>query len=405
VAALYALLSERIPAVRVVRSFAKEEAELAELDDRIDAHRALGLAGMKATAWQGGLATLICGLGTSAVVVYGAVLAGRGRLTVGELLASCSLVAQLYSPITRLAGFQSMMAATLVAVDRITDLLDEPETISDRPKARRLRRPKGGLTYRGVTFAYRPGGRPVLDRVDLKVEPGMTVGLFGASGSGKSTLLALAPRIYDLDSDGGSILLDGRDVRSLGIADLRRAVALVPQQAMLFEGTFRSNLSYAAPDADPGRVRRALETADLATLVESLPLGLDAPVGERGQTLSGGQRQRLALARALVADPAVLLLDDCTSALDAETEARIQSALRRHRPGRTSVIVSHKVSSVRDADLIVVLDAGRVAEQGTHDELVRLGGLYGDAYLRQTGVLMPAAARPGRSRRRPAPTA
>ncbi len=322
-------------------------------------------------------------------------LVGRGRLTVGELLAFYALLAQLYEPIVRLTGLQAMIAATLVAVDRIVEVLDEPETVPPRP-ASRPRRAEGSLAYRDVSFAYAPGGRAVLDRVDLELEPGMTVGLLGASGSGKSTLLALAPRIYDLAEGGGAILLDGRDVRGLDLADLRRAVALVPQQAMLFEGTIRSNLTYARPDAGERLIREALEVADLAAWWTSLPLGLDTPVGERGQTLSGGQRQRLALARALVADPAVLLLDDCTSALDAETEARIQDALVDHRPDRTRLIVSHKVSSVRDADLIVVLDRGRVIERGTHDELIAREGVYAGVYRRQTGSLLeflPSAAR------------
>jgi ABC-type multidrug transport system fused ATPase/permease subunit len=394
VAGLYALLSERIPAVRVVRSFAREGAELDELDARIDAHRAVGWAGMRAVAWQGAATTMVGGLGTVAVVAYGASLAAHGRISVGDLLAFYALVTQLYQPIVRLTGAQSMIAATLVAVDRIAEVLDEPEPAPRRPTRPLARRPRGGLTYRNVSFAYGPGLRPVLDGVDLDIPPGTTLGLLGPSGSGKSTLLALAPRIYELSDGEGSILLDGRDVRDLDPAGLRRVVALVPQQAWLFEGTIRSNLTYAAPGASPEAIRRALETADLAELVDRLPLGLDTPVGERGQTLSGGQRQRLALARALLADPAVLLLDDCTSALDAETEARVQAALRDHRPGRTCVVVSHKVSSVRHADQIVVLDAGRVAERGTHHDLLRRGGLYAAMYRSQT---RPAVARARRA--------
>jgi ABC-type multidrug transport system fused ATPase/permease subunit len=245
----------------------------------------------------------------------------------------------------------------------------------------------------------------VLDGVGLKIEPGMTLGLLGESGSGKSTLLALAPRIYDLDGDGGAILLDGQDVRGLAVADLRRAMALVPQRATLFGGTIRSNLTYARPDADPKRIRDALEVADLAAPVGALPMGLDTPVGERGQTLSGGQRQRLALARALIADPAVLLLDDCTSALDAETEARIQDAVAAYRPGQTRLIVSRKVSSIRDADLIVVLDRGRVVERGADDELIKRGNLCAGTYRRQTESLVHALAQPGPSATSPCDSA
>ncbi|HEY2158233.1 MAG TPA: ABC transporter ATP-binding protein, partial [Isosphaeraceae bacterium] len=248
IAAVYALLSERVSAVRVVRSFAREDAELAELDRRLDAHRTLAWSSQKAVAGQGAVASFVGGLGSVAVVAVGSALVGRGRMTVGEMLAFYALVAQFYGPILRLAGLQPMIAGTLAAVDRIVEVLDESEPVPARP-ASRPRRVRGSLVYRGVTFAYAPGGRRVLDDIDLEIEPGMTVGLLGASGSGKSTVLSLAPRIYDLDEAGGAILLDGRDVRGLDPAGLRRAVALVPQRAMLFRGTIRSNLTYARPDA------------------------------------------------------------------------------------------------------------------------------------------------------------
>ncbi len=212
----------------------------------------------------------------------------------------------------------------------------------------------------------------------------MKVGILGPSGSGKNTLLGLAPRLYDLHEGGGAVQFDGVDVRDYRLSDLRRAVALVPQQAVLFEGTILSNLTYARPGTSREIVRRVLEVADLSGLVEGLPLGLDTPVGERGFTLSGGQRQRVALARALIADPAVLLLEDCTSALDAETEARIQSVLEEYLPDRTCLIVSHRVSSVRHADQIIVLGAQQILEQGTHEELLALGGWYAQALKLQS---------------------
>jgi ABC-type multidrug transport system fused ATPase/permease subunit len=386
-ASIYALLSERVSAVRVVRSFAQEAAELAEFDARIDAHRAICWESMRAGARQGAAATALGGLGTVVVVAFGAVLVARGQLTVGGLLAVYGLVPQLYGPIVRLAGLQAMLAATRVAVDRMVEVLDEPEIVADRPDARPVRRPRGALAYRDVSFAYAAAARPVLQRIDLDLDPGMTLGLLGASGSGKSTALALAPRLYDLAEGQGAVLLDGQDVRGLRVADLRRAVCLVPQQAILFEGTIGTNLLYAAGQAPDAVIRRALEAVDLATTLEALPMGLETPVGERGLTLSGGQRQRLALARALVTDPAVLLMDDCTSALDAETEARIRQALRELRPGRTTVIVSHKLASVQHADLIVVLEEGRILEQGTHDSLLALGGLYARTFRQQARAL------------------
>jgi ABC-type multidrug transport system fused ATPase/permease subunit len=387
VSAIYALLSERVSAVRVVRSFAKEEAELAALDERIDAHRALVWENTRAGACLAALATLISGLGTVAVLAGGAVLVGRGELSVGHLLAFYALVGQLYGPIVRLTQFQATAQATCVSVERLFEVLDEPEPVADRPGARPIARPAGALRFDDVAYAYRAGGPRVLDGIDLAIKPGTTVGILGASGAGKSTLLALAARLYDVPDGDGIVRFDGIDVRDLRLGDLRRAVALVPQQALLFEGTIRSNLAYARPESDDARLWRALEIADLAATVRALPLGLDTPVGERGLSLSGGQRQRLALARALVAEPAVLLLDDCTSALDAETEARVQAALREHRPDRTCVIVSHKAASVCRADWIIVLDAGRVVEQGTHEDLLDLGGHYAATYRAQTYAL------------------
>jgi ABC-type multidrug transport system fused ATPase/permease subunit len=394
VSSLYALLSERVSAVRVVRSFAKEDDELAELDQRIDHHRELSWANTRAAAALGAIATLISGLGTVFVIAYGIILVGRGRLTVGELLAIYALVSQLYQPIVRLTQFQTTALATLVSVERLFEIFDEPEPIRDRDGALSIVRARGALEYRSVSFAYSSDGPHVLDGVSLRIEPGMRVGVLGESGAGKSTLMALAPRLYDIpegiDSTGkpwGTVCFDGHDVRNLKLADLRRAVALVPQHALLFEGTIRTNLLYANPDATETQMREALVIADLAETVASMQGGLDTPVGERGYSLSGGQRQRLALARAIVAQPAVLLLDDCTSALDAETEARIQLALDEHLPGRTCLIVSHKVASVRRADLIVVLEAGRLIEHGTHSQLLALGGYYAATYRQQTSAL------------------
>ena len=387
IASIYALLSERISAARVVRSFAQEDAELAELDRQVDAHRDLNLRNLDTGAALNALATLATGLGTVLVLASGVYLIGRSRLTVGELMAFYALIAQLYLPIVRLTQFQITATATRISVGRLYEVLEEPEPIVDRPGALPVVAPRGELAFDGVTFAYGEGMRPTLCGLTLRVEAGSTLGIIGPSGAGKSTLLALAPRLYDVAEGAGSVRLDGVDVRDLKVADLRRAVALVPQQALLFEGTIRSNLTYADPSATEDRLRWAVEAADFARTVDGLPLGLDTPVGERGQSLSGGQRQRLALARALVADPAVLLIDDGTSALDAETEARVRRALRQGRPGRTTVVVSHKVASVRHCDAIAVVEDGRVAEFGTHAQLVARGGYYAQAYRQQVRPL------------------
>jgi ABC-type multidrug transport system fused ATPase/permease subunit len=390
-AAVYALLSERGSAVRIVRSFVQEEAELADLDTRVGQHHALGLSAVRLTGWQSAAALLVSGAGTVAVLSMGVVLAANGSLSIGSLLAFFALLAQLYNPIVRLTQFNSTVAGTLAAVERIAEVLEEPEPLTDRSDAKPIRQARGALSFHNVSFSFRKGGPLVLSNVSLDIKPGMRVGIVGASGAGKSSLLALAPRLYEVPDGSGTVTLDDDDVRELRLADLRRAVCLVPQQAALFEGTLRSNLIYARPNATVAQLRRAVEVTDLASLIDDLPLGLDTPVGERGLSLSGGQRQRLALARALLADPAILLLDDCTSALDAQTESRIQAAFDEFLPGRTCLIVSHRVASVLDADHIVVLRTGRIVEGGTHEELLALGGVYAEMVAHQTRVVETAS--------------
>ena len=384
--AIYSLLSERISAVRVVRSFAEEEREVRSLDERIDAHRELSRASLRTGARQTALSGLITGAGTVAVLAIGVVLIRAERLTVGELLTFCTLTAQLYNPIVRLIQFQSGAAATRVAVERMMEILEAPETLRDAPDAQPVDAPRGRLVFEDVSFRYRPDAPPALRGINLTIEAGMTVGVFGPSGAGKSTLLLLAPRLYDVDE--GRIVLDGGDVRQFRQAQLRQAVVLVPQQAVLFEGTLRSNLLYAAPGASASEIRRVLEALDLDELVASLPRGLETPVGDRGHSLSGGQRQRFSLARALLATPTVLLLGDCTSALDAETEQRVRAALTDLLPGRTRLMTSQKVAAIRDADWIIVLEDGRIVEQGPPADLLAVGGLYAVAYRLQTDPLL-----------------
>lgn len=394
VASIYALLSERVSAVRVVRGCAREHSEQAELDTRIERHRELSWQNTRVGARLNLFAAMITGAGTIGVLIGGVTLVGRGWLTMGELLAFYSLIGQLYGPIVRLTQFQATAQSTAVSIERLCEVLDEPETIADRPDARSIAKPEGALAMEDVRFRY--GGeqsKMVIDGVSLAIEPGMIVGVIGPSGAGKTTLLALMARLYDVpEADSGHVLFDGLDVRDWKLADLRAAVALVPQQSLLFEGTIRTNLTYARPDASEEDLTAALELADLRTTVDRLPQGLETPVGERGVTLSGGQRQRLALARAIVANPTVLLLDDCTSALDAQTESRIQEALRTRLKGRTCVIVSQKISSVRNADLILVFDRGRIVEQGRHAELIEQGGWYAETYEAQTSALTLALA-------------
>ena len=372
---LYALLAERLPALRVVRTFGQEKVELQRLHEVQDQYAGVCRRRLRTTALQAAAALFIAGLGTSAVVIGGAWFMASGRLSPGALVAFYALTALLYAPIVRLAQFQASMAGTRVAAERMLELLDEPE--SPRPPVCLPRAEvRGAIEIEDVSFQYSANGRTVLDEISLRVEPGCTLGIVGPSGAGKSTLLALIANLYDPTS--GVISIDEADVCRWPRGDLRRAVALVPQRPILFEGTIRSNLLYAAPDVSVSRLWEVLDAVELGEMVRRRPEGLDAPLGPGGRGLSGGQRQRLALARAVLTHPSILLLDDCTSALDAVTEAKVWLNLASLLPGVTRVVVSHKTNTVRDADEIVVMQAGRVTERGTHEELVGRDGDYAE---------------------------
>ena len=361
-AAVYALLSERISGIRTVRACGAEQRELLALEEQLAEQTSRGRQSLNAISLQGLSAMLIGSVAGGLVVCLAAALVQRQWITLGEAVAFIAYLALLYQPLVRLAQFYGGISATLAAVERISEVLEEPEPPLARQRG--AGRVRGEIQLRKVSFRYRVEGPDVLERIHLRIEPGMTVGIMGDSGAGKSTLLALLPRLYDLPAGGGRILLDGDDIRGLRVSELRKNVVLVPQQARLFEGTLRFNLTYAQRDADERLMWRTLDAVALADLVESLPQGLDTWVGERGASLSGGQRQRLALARALIARPPVLLLDDCTSALDAETEARVRERIASLRPGQTRVIVSHKPQSFLSADWLVVLAQGRIVRQG-----------------------------------------
>jgi ATP-binding cassette subfamily B protein len=343
--------------------------------------------------------TLVASLAVALVYGVGGVLAIDGALTVGTLVALGSLLSRLYGPLTALSNVRVDVMTALVSFERVFEVLDLPPMIDDRPDAHTLPPGPQSVRFDHVDFTYpraeqvslaslevvarvesAPTG-PVLRDVSLTVEPGQMLAIVGPSGAGKTTLTSLIPRLYDVT--GGRVLVGGYDVRDLSLSSLQGAVGVVTQDAHLFHDTIDANLRYAAPDATDEQIWLALESARIADLVRDLPDGLETVVGDRGHRLSGGEKQRLAIARLLLKSPAVVILDEATAHLDSESERYVQEALDSALVGRTSLVIAHRLSTVRAADQIVVVDDGRIVERGTHDELLAGDGLYADLYRTQ----------------------
>lgn len=367
------VVDEAVVGVRVVKGFGQEDRELARLASSAESlfgarARLIGLQARYSPALQA-----IPSLGQVAVLALGGWLAYEGYITLGTFLAFSAYLVQLVAPVRMLAGLFAFGQQARAGAERILDVLDANARVQERPDARVLPPVAGEVRFEGVRFGYTVS-QPVLDGFDLHVAPGDVVALVGASGSGKTTVTGLLPRFYDVAE--GRVLLDGTDVRDVTLDSLRRQVGLVFEDAFLFSDTIAANIAYADPDATPEQIRAAAAAAGAADFVAALPDRYETVVGERGLTLSGGQRQRIALARALLTDPRVLVLDDATSAVDSATEDAIHETLRTLMAGRTTILIAHRRSTLRLARRIVVLDAGRVVDDGTHDELLARSPRY-----------------------------
>ena len=371
---LSALVADRLSGMRVVQGFAREAAEARQIEG---IGRSLYQEGVKAVQMRNRtfpVVRFVANFGNILMLGGGVLLIARGQFTLGGLLAYRGYGRYFYGPIDDLVNINDLLQRAEASGRRIFQVLDAPEAVTEQPDAHDLALPaRGELVFENVTFGYDPA-QPVLHSLSLRVAAGERVALLGASGAGKSTLIGLTTRTYD--PQGGRVTLDGQDVRGLTLPSLRRAAAVMQQDTFLFHDTVLENVRYARPEATPAEVQAALEVAGAAEFVAALPQGLETMVGERGVRLSGGQRQRLAIARVLIAQPAVLLLDEPTSALDTESEAQIVDALERLMRGRTALIVTHRLSLARSADRIVVLEGGRVVEEGTPAALRRRQGRY-----------------------------
>jgi ATP-binding cassette, subfamily B, bacterial len=367
------LVDEAIGGVRVVKGFGQEEQEQEQLETVSANLFASRLRMVRLTARYNPALTAIPSLGMVGVLALGGWLAIHGSITLGTFLAFSAYLAQMVAPVRMLTYMITLGQEARASVIRVFDIIDSRPVITDRPDAIELPRDVAGLSFDDVRFGYQPT-EPVLRGVSFRVEPGETVAVVGASGSGKSTLAQLLPRFYD--PQGGSVRIGGYDVADVTRDSLRAALGLVMEDSFLFSTTVRANIAYGRPDATEKEIVAAAQAAQADEFIARLPGGYDTVVGEQGLTLSGGQRQRVALARALVTDPRVLVLDDATSAIDPRLEAEIHAALREVMQGRTTLIIAHRRSTLHLADRIVVLDSGRVADMGTHEELTERCALY-----------------------------
>jgi ATP-binding cassette subfamily B protein len=376
-------VQETLSGIHVVKAYGSEAHEtrtFTAMSDRFQ-ESSLRLARMRSVI--GPIMNIVGGVGALVVLWLGGRRVLAGRLSVGDLVAFIGYLHLLAWPTMALGWMLSVFQRGRAAMQRLNELFGVAPAIADAPDAAPVVPFRGEIELRDVTFRYpgRPGGPPILDRVSLRIPAGKTVALVGRTGSGKTALAQLLPRLFDVES--GQVLVDGRDVRTLPLAWLRAAVGLVPQDPFLFSRTVRENVAFAVDGLEPDRIAWAVQAAGLARDVADMPAGLDTVVGERGVTLSGGQKQRVTLARVLASDPRVLVLDDALASVDASTEREILDRLQDVFRTRTTVLIAHRLTTVREADEIVVLEQGRVVEQGTHEALLARGAVYPDLFRQQ----------------------
>ncbi|HXF61391.1 MAG TPA: ABC transporter ATP-binding protein [Caldilineaceae bacterium] len=380
IAAVVGNLAENIAGMRVIQAFAQEDASQERFNEVNLANRDANISAMSLSFIFLPTVEFLGTVATAIVLWFGGLAVARDELTLGVVVAFLAYVARFFTPIQELSQLYTTMQAAMAGGERVLELLDTPPAVADPPDGREMPPIVGRVELRNVAFAYKPD-EPVLRDVNLTIEPGQTVALVGPTGAGKTSIANLIARFYDVTE--GAVLIDGIDVRSVTQQSLHRQMGLVPQDPFLFTGTIRDNIRFGAPDASDAAVEEAARLSNAHEFIMALPDGYGTTVQEGGSNLSVGQRQLICIARAVLADPRILILDEATASVDTVTEALIQDALDRLLAGRTSVVIAHRLSTIRNADLICAVQEGRIVERGTHTELLAKGGLYAALYARQ----------------------
>lgn len=376
-AEITSLLQESISAIRVVKSFVRESYEIKRFEQQNWRNFQAAMKNVKLTSLLTPTVEFLAAIAVTFIVWFGGYEVVNEVITAGELVAFLTYAVNLANPVKRLSRVYAAIQKAMAAAERVFNVMDLDEKITDLPDAKPLPPIKGKVEFKDITFSYKEG-QPAIQHISLKAEPGQMIALVGPSGSGKSTIANLIPRFYDVDS--GVISIDGHDIRKVTTDSLREQIGLVPQETMLFSTSVRENIRYGRLDATDDEVIEAARAANAEEFIKDLPEGYDTKLGERGLNLSGGQRQRLAIARAILKNPRVLILDEATSALDTESEKIVQDALDKLMVGRTSFVIAHRLSTIFNADQIFVVENGHLREHGTHEELLAAGGLYSNLY-------------------------